>query len=166
MTGSLTAAQRTGEVVVCKGNVGAVLRMERHLKEVEQIAVGAAKGSSGRDCPRVNDVIARSELRKSGACSMVVDALGHIDIPPHPAAICAIGAGSLHDRSVIGITREVAAEPGNHHVSISVRRHPGGNTFDFPTVVPWFTTMGFVLQVVPRSFEEEKKILELSDHTA
>ena len=50
MAGALCGAQRAGQMIVSKGNVGAVWRIERYLEEVEQIAIGAAEKAASRNC--------------------------------------------------------------------------------------------------------------------
>ncbi len=58
MAGTLRGAQRAGQMIVRKGDIGAMLRIERDLEEVEQIAIGVPKSATGRHGSGVDDVIA------------------------------------------------------------------------------------------------------------
>src|ERR1700730_57954 len=54
----LSRARRAGDVVVGEGDVGTVLRIERHLEEVGQVAVGSAAQAARGNGPSVDDVVA------------------------------------------------------------------------------------------------------------
>lgn len=124
MARTLTAAQRTGEMVIRERDIGTMLRIERHLEEIEQIAISAAEGSSGRDRSRVDNVIAGSELREFRGRGVAIHALTHIDIPLGPAVICAVRASALHDGRVVRITGEIRAKPYDYYVPVGIGRDP------------------------------------------
>lgn len=111
-------------MIIRKGDIGAVMRIERYLEKVEQIAIRVAKSAASRNRSRVDTVVADSRLRELGIPAVPVDAFGHVHIPLRPAAVCPIGTGFFHSSRVIGTSRKVGAEPGNDYVPIGVRCHP------------------------------------------
>ena len=122
-------------MIVGEGDVGAVLRIERDLEEIRQIAVGASSQAPGRHRAAVDDMIAGGILREGRCRSMAVHGLQDVDVPLGPLghAGSALGAGAvvfwrvarLHHRPVIRITGSVGSEPSHHHVAVGVGSHPG-----------------------------------------
>ena len=127
MPRALLRAKRAGDMVIGKSNVGAVLGVERYLKEVRKRAAirVRASGAIGAHRSRMNDVVAGRVLCEAGDRGVAVDALCGVDIPLRPAIRGSVGAGGLHHGRIVGITRQVGAEPSHHDVAISIRCDPG-----------------------------------------
>src|SRR5207302_1913699 len=115
------------QVIVRVGDVGAMLRIERHLEEVRKTATVAARAAraAGIDCSRMNDVVARDVLRERRYRVVAIHALGHVDVPLRPAVGGPAGAGWLHRGDAVRIPGKARAEPGDHHVTVRVRGDPG-----------------------------------------
>src|SRR5205823_5428458 len=126
MTGALLGAQRAGEVVIGEGDIGAVLSIQSHLKEVRKgaaVTVGASR-AVGANGSGVNEVVAGGVLTKSGNSGVAIDAFRCIDVPLRPAIRSSVSASRLHCGDVVGITGQVCPEPGHYDVAVCVCGYP------------------------------------------
>src|SRR5258708_32399928 len=98
VAGALLRGKRAGEMVVGESNIGAVLRVQRHLVEVGKraaVAIGTA-GAVGTNSSCVNEMVTSNVLRERRDRHVAVHGFRHIDVPLRPAIFGAIGASCLH----------------------------------------------------------------------